>query len=95
MSIRFSSIDLDGIVSNVKSKLVDIVMELEKQFDHLDDLDIKEQVEKSSNIKDQVTYNIEQIIYEESIEIEDKNKISKSRLGHLFGGGKDEYKDRG
>lgn len=88
MRIGYSSIHLDGIVSNVKSKPVDIVMELEKQFDNLDDLDIKAQVEESSTKREQVTYNIEQIIYEGSIEVGDKNKFSKSKLGHLFEGGK-------
>ncbi|MCT1391936.1 hypothetical protein M4D76_27195 [Peribacillus frigoritolerans] len=86
MRISFSSNKLDRIVSNVKSRLVDIVMELEKQFDNLDDLDIKDQVEESSSKKEQVIYNIEQIIYEGSIKVGDKNKISKSILGHMFGG---------
>ncbi|MCF7625525.1 hypothetical protein CQ056_28205 [Peribacillus simplex] len=89
MSIRYTSLDLEAMVSNVKSKLVDIVMELEKQFDNLDDMDIKDQIEESSSKRDQAVYNIEQIIYEGSIEIGDKNKISKSILGHLFGGGKE------
>lgn len=39
MRINAPSNVLDGIVSNVKSKLVEVVMELEKQFDNLDELD--------------------------------------------------------
>jgi len=86
MKIAFYSNQLDGIVSFVKSKLVEVIMELEKQFENLDDLDIKSQVDTDEKKKEQVIYNIEQIIYEGSIEIGDKNKITKSRLGHLFGG---------
>ncbi|MFJ7680437.1 hypothetical protein ACIQXQ_20700 [Peribacillus sp. NPDC097198] len=87
MNARFASTQLDEIVSNVKAKLVEIVMELEKQFENLDDLDIKDQVENSASKKEKVTVNIEQIIYGDSIEVGDKNKINKSRLG-LFGGGR-------
>lgn len=84
MRVSIASTLLDGILSNVKSKLVDIVMELEKQFDNLDELDIKTQIEVSSSKKEKVIYNIEQIIYEGSINIGDKNKIAKSKLGHFW-----------
>lgn len=80
---------LDGIVSKVKAKLVDIVMELEKQFDNLDEMDIKSQVEEDQSKKEQVVLNIEKIIYDGSISVGDKNRFSKSKLGHLFGGKKD------
>jgi hypothetical protein len=90
MNVKFPSNRLDGIVSNVKSKLVEVVMELEKQFENLDDMDIKSQIEENSSKTEQATYNIGQIIYEGSIDIGDRNKFSKSKLGHfLFGGGKE------
>jgi hypothetical protein len=89
MRISYASNLLDGIVSYVKSKLVDVVMELEKQFKNLDELDIKSQVEEDSPRKEQVIYNIGQIIYEGSIEVGDNNKISNSKLGYLLGGGKE------
>lgn len=85
MKIRYGSNQLDGVISAVKSKLLEVVMELEKEYDNLDDLDIKSQVEQDSSKREQVIYNIEQIIYEGSIEIGDKNKFSKSKLGWLFG----------
>ena len=88
MRIQFSSNQLDGIISNVKTKLVEIVMELEKRFDNLDDLDIRNQVEGFSSKKEKVIYNIEKIIYDQSIQVGDKNKFNKTILGHLFGGGK-------
>lgn len=84
-----ASNQLDGIVSKVKSKLVDIVMELEKQFDNLDEMDIKSQVEENQYKKEKVVLNIEQIIYDGSIKLGDKNKFNKSRLGHWLGGKKD------
>lgn len=30
-------------------------------------------------------YNIENIIYDKSVKVGDKNKIERSRIGHLFG----------
>ncbi|MFH7833814.1 AbiTii domain-containing protein [Bacillus luti] len=88
MRIKIGSNQLNGIVSHVKSKLIEVIMELEKQFDNLDDLDIKSQVEDDTSKKDQVTYNIEQILYDSSIQLGDKNKLSRSILGHFFGGDK-------
>ncbi|QXE01919.1 hypothetical protein [Terribacillus sp. DMT04] len=89
MRIRVGSNQLDGIISKVKSKLIDIIMELENQFDNLDELDIQEQVEEDTSKKDNAVYNIENIIYDGSLKVGDKNKVVKSRLGHFFGGGKD------
>ncbi|MGN4406413.1 hypothetical protein ACTFPA_07855 [Bacillus cereus group sp. MYBK59-1] len=88
MRMRIGSNQLNGIVSHVKSKLIEVIMELEKEFENLDDLDIKSQVEDDTSKKAQVTYNIEKIIYDGSIQLGDKNKVSKSMLGHLFGGKK-------
>jgi hypothetical protein len=66
-------------------------MELEKQFDDLDQLDIKSQVEEDFSKKEQAIYNIEKIIYEGAITVGDKNKFNKTILGHFFGGGRNEY----
>ncbi|MCQ2011176.1 hypothetical protein NOM01_14400 [Sporolactobacillus sp. STSJ-5] len=87
MRIRFSSNQLENIVFNVKAKLLDIIMELENKFVDLDELDIETQVAKDNAKKEQVVYNIEKIIFDDSLRVGNKNKISKSRLGNLFGGG--------
>ncbi len=86
MRVVIPSNKIESIVSHVKSKLVDILMELEKRFENLDELDIKEQVESDPTKKELVTINIEKIIYEGSIDIGDNNKIKKSGIGRLFGG---------
>lgn len=88
MTIYYGANQLDAIVSNVKAKLVDVIMELEKQFENLDDLDISDQVEVNREKKEEVVGNIQQIIFDHSINVGDKNKIGRSMLGHLFGGGK-------
>ncbi|WP_242309015.1 hypothetical protein [Bacillus cereus group sp. BfR-BA-01524] len=85
ITIKCASNLLSGIVSKVKSKLVDIIMELEKQYDNLDEMDIRSQVEEDASKKEQVILNIEQIIFDESIKLGDKNKISRSVIGHWFG----------
>ncbi|MBG0962422.1 hypothetical protein [Bacillus sp. SRB1LM] len=82
MSVECPQNILSGIVANVKSKLVEVIMELEKQYDNLDDLDIKSQVEKDKSKKEQVIFNIENIIFDESIKMGDKNKIEGSNIGH-------------
>lgn len=88
MSIRCPSNIISKIVANVKSKLVDVIMELEKQYENLDELDIKSQVDEDTSKKEQVILNIEQIIFDESIKLGDKNKLSKAGIGHWFGRGK-------
>jgi len=86
MRVNISSNQLDGIISCVKSKLVEVIMELEKEFKNLDELDIRNQIEKIESVN-QVIYNIENIIYDESIKVGDKNKINKSMFGHFWGRG--------
>ena len=88
MKVIASSNKLYGVMSIVKSKLVDIIMELEKQFENLDDLDIRAQVEEDEAKREIVIYNLGNIIYEGAIEVGDGNKIKNSRLGNLFGGKK-------
>ena len=88
MKIEIPSNKINGIISIVRSKLVDVVMELEKEFENLDDLDISSQVKESPEKADKIVYNIEKIIFEETIKIGDKNKIKSSRFGHFFGGNK-------
>ncbi|MCG7377406.1 hypothetical protein MH215_10400 [Paenibacillus sp. ACRSA] len=87
MHVSIPSNLLTGIVFKVKSKLLDVIMELEKRFENLDDLDIKSQIQ-SDEYKEQIVNNIGQIIYEGKIEIGDKNKIKGSGIGKLFRGGK-------
>ncbi|WP_244913531.1 hypothetical protein [Heyndrickxia sporothermodurans] len=84
MRVKIASNQLDGIVSRVKSKLVEVIMELEGEFENLDELDIRTQI-KMGESAEQVIYNIESIIYDGSIKVGDKNKINKSRIGHLWG----------
>ncbi|SDC20967.1 hypothetical protein SAMN04487767_101482 [Bacillus wiedmannii] len=88
MQIKCASNRLSGIVSKVKSKLVDIIMELEKQYENLDEMDIKSQVDEDTSKKEQVILNIEQIIFDESIKLGDKNKLNRTGIGHWFGRGK-------
>lgn len=87
MEVQAPSNLIEGIISRVKSKLVEIIMELEKQFSNLDELDISSQI-KDTTQKEETADKLFQIIYDQSINIGDHNKLSKSKLGHLFGGKK-------
>lgn len=83
MRVTAPSNHLTGIISQVKTKLVDVIMELEKEFRNLDDLDIRTQVKENDSIVQIITH-IEKIIYDNSIEIGDNNKFTKSSIGNLF-----------
>ncbi|MEC1023533.1 AbiTii domain-containing protein [Bacillus paralicheniformis] len=83
MRVSVPSNRLDGIVSQVKTKLVDVIMELEKEFENLDELDIRSQVEENNSASHVITI-IEKIIYDKSIKIGDKNKINNSSIGHHY-----------
>ncbi|KMK77633.1 hypothetical protein [Alkalihalobacillus pseudalcaliphilus] len=90
MTIEISFNLLDNIKSTVRSKLVDIVMELEKEFDNLDDYDLSSQVEEDPQKAKQVILNVENIIFDNSIQMGDGNQIKKSKIGSFFSRGKDE-----
>jgi len=75
-----------GIYSKVKSKLVEVIMELEKQFDNLDDLDIESQVKENPTKAKETIYQIGKIIFDDSINIGDRNKIKKSSIGNILKG---------
>ena len=78
---------LTGILSKVKAKLVEVIMELEKEFENLDELDISTQIKENDSVV-QVVNHIENIIYDtsdNSIEIGNKNKFTKSSIGNIFG----------
>lgn len=90
MRIAFSSNQLDGIVSSVKSKILDIIMLLEKNFENIDELDILSQIEENPRSAQEVIYNIQQVVFGDTTEIEigDKNKIRESSIGKFFRRGK-------
>ncbi|KIL50824.1 AbiTii domain-containing protein [Jeotgalibacillus campisalis] len=83
MKVKVPSNHLDSLVSRVKSKLVEVIIALEKEFDNLDDMDIRSQIEENASAK-QVIYNIENIIYDESVKVGDRNKIDGSRIGNIW-----------
>lgn len=84
LGIVISALQINEVVSGVKNKLVEIIIELEKKFHNLDDLDIQSQIEDDPGKKDVVTNRIINIIYDESINIGDDNKFSKSDIGHTL-----------
>lgn len=54
---EFSEVSLEDVVSKVKNKLIILMLELEKEFGRLDDLDIDIKsmpVEKSQMVKESV-----------------------------------------
>lgn len=90
MNIIFSPNQIEQIVANVKSKLLDIIMILEETFENIDELDIFSQVEAKPKTKEQVVFNIQKVVYGDSTEVEigDGNKIRGSKIGRFLGYGK-------
>ncbi|MEC1180497.1 hypothetical protein P9B03_18695 [Metasolibacillus meyeri] len=90
MRIAFSPNQLDGIVSSVKSKILDIILLLEKNFENIDELDILSQIEENPQSAQDVIYNIQQVVFGHTTEIKigDKNKIKNSGVGSFFRRGK-------
>ncbi|MGG0656456.1 hypothetical protein [Rummeliibacillus pycnus] len=89
MSIMYSSNDFEAILSNVKDKIVDIIMMLEKKFgpDAIDDMDISDQmIEEPEKRKEAITY-INNLVYHDtstSVEMGDKNKLKNAKVGKFF-----------
>lgn len=72
------------IESILKEKLRKIILELEKQFTNIDELDISDEIAESPKESEktmQTIYNI--LVADQSIKIGDKNKITKSKLGQF------------
>ncbi|MCP1185042.1 hypothetical protein [Paenibacillus sp. 1781tsa1] len=84
MNIVIPHNQLTDIVLKVKTKLLDVIMELEKRFTDLDELDIKSQIQ-NDEAKEIIVNIIGQIIYEGSIDIGDNNHVKNSRIGKMSG----------
>jgi hypothetical protein len=74
---------IKGILSNIKSKLMDILLKIEKEFGNLDTLDT---FSEENNPDPQAVENLQQfiinVVYDKSIKIGDHNKIKSSEIGH-------------
>lgn len=81
VTMQLSSSQLVTIETTVKSKLRKIVLELDKEFTNIDELDISEEISADSQKTKEVTQAIYTTITDNSINIGDKNKIKKSNLG--------------
>lgn len=83
MNILIPINKVEGVILVTKSKLIDVILKLEKDFTDIDSLDIENQFEsKESTERDIIIINLLQIINDNSIEIGDGNKITKSQIGH-------------
>ncbi|GAA0448404.1 hypothetical protein GCM10008983_28050 [Lentibacillus halophilus] len=81
MRIEVSPNQLQGIVANIKNKVTNIIMKLEKDFGNLDSLDVFSG-EGSPKELESIQQYIISVIYDNSITIGDENKIKTSNVGH-------------
>ncbi|GHH99718.1 AbiTii domain-containing protein [Neobacillus kokaensis] len=89
MDIMFAANDFEAILSNVKDKIVDIVMMLEKNFgtNAIDEMDISEQVVDEPEKRNKAITYIHQVVYNDtstSIEIGDRNKFRETKVGRFW-----------
>ena len=87
MGIKISSIQLDSIILNAKVRLTEVIMTLEKSFDNIDELDISTQIEERPKEVQGVIYNIQSIVFGDTMEVEigDRNRIDGSKIGKVLG----------
>ena len=79
-SVELNMAEILNIFPKIESKLLDILLFLEKQFGNLDDLDINTE-SKSEEELERITNHIYVVIYnDKSITIGDKNKIKDSNI---------------
>lgn len=79
-SVELNMAEILNIFPKIESKLLDILLFLEKQFGKLDDLDINTE-SKSEEELERITNHIYVVIYnDKSITIGDKNKIKDSNI---------------
>lgn len=83
MTVTLSVNQIKGILSNIKSNLMDILLKIEKEFGNLDTLDT---FSEENNLDPQAVENLQQfiinVVYDKSIKIGDHNKIKSSEIGH-------------
>lgn len=78
-TVKIDTTQLMSIIKQVEKKTLDILLELEKDFGNLDELDVDlSNVDKS--IISEVNQNIIAIIYDKSVTIGDSNKIEESNF---------------
>lgn len=81
-TIQVQGSQLMEIESILKKKLRKIILELERQFLDIDELDISDEIAKNPKESKRTMQNIYNILLaDNSLKIGDKNKISKSKLG--------------
>lgn len=79
--IQIHGSQLIGIESMLKEKLRKIILELDKEFNDLDELDISEELLENPQKTKEVTQTIYNTVTDKSITIGDNNKIKDSELG--------------
>lgn len=71
---------IDNVLSNIESRLIDVLVNLEREFGLLDDLDIDTSEKNLADIE-KITNRIEVIMYtDNSINIGDGNTIKSSEI---------------
>lgn len=68
-----------GILDNIKTKVLEILLKLEKEFGNLDELDI-DISSKSGEKLNEIVQNLLLVIQDNSIKVGDKNNLKDSKL---------------
>ncbi|HBI7086479.1 TPA: hypothetical protein K8M77_002005 [Clostridium perfringens] len=77
--VDINIVNLTDIISKVKTKILETLLFLEKEFGNLDNLDIDISSKTSENIKN-IVHHIQINLYDNSISIGDNNKIKNSDI---------------
>lgn len=81
--IQVSKIDIQGILSKVTNRLLDILIQLEKEFGCLDELDICVKSKSEDELRE-IKNNIYVIIFDKRVTLGNNNEIKSSTIASEF-----------
>jgi AbiTii len=84
MEVVIGKNHIQGVIANIKNKLMNILLKIEKEFGNLDSLDTFAE-ETDTQALQSIEQYIINVIFDESIKIGDNNKIKSSAIGHRGG----------
>lgn len=77
-SLKLGSGEISSTITTIKNKVLDILLNLEKEFGCLDEMDVMDDLNLSEEEKGKLERTMINIIFNRSIKIGDKNKIENN-----------------
>lgn len=82
MNVSVSINKLQGVIANIKTKLLNILLKIEKEYGNLDALDTLSDKTNTQTLESIEQYIINVIFEDNSVRFGNNNKIKSSEIGH-------------